>query len=57
MSRVESLYMKEQRGLGEQIVTKGKEGHSAIVTRIIYMGHDFMIYCTQQDNFKNEREC
>lgn len=48
--------MKEQRGLGEQIVTKGKEGHSAIVTRIIYMGHDFMVYCTQQDNFKNERE-
>ena len=57
MSRMEPLYLKEQRGLGEQIVTKVKEGHSAVISGIIYMGYDFMIYCTQQDNFKNEREC
>lgn len=49
--------MKEQRSLGEQIVIKGKEGNSAVITGVIYMDHDLMIYCTQQDNFKNEREC
>lgn len=57
MSRVKPLDIKEQRGLGEQIVIKGKESHSAVITGIIYMDHDLMIYCTQQDNFKNERDC
>lgn len=57
MSKVEPLYMNGQRDLGEQIVTKVKEGHSGVITGIVYKGHDSMIYCTEQDNFKNEKEC
>lgn len=56
MSRVKPLYVKEQRGLVEQIFTKGKESYSTNITGILSMGHDFMMYCPHKDNFKNKRE-
>lgn len=35
MSRVGPFYIKGQRGLGEQILTKGKEGHSTNINWIL----------------------